>query len=316
MPAAVSTKPAKRRFRYARAATPPAGQITPRDVEIVRQVMRHRFLTTQQIADLLEAPVKKIVDRLTFLYHHAYLDRPHEHRKFYRPGGGSDPMVYALATRGAQLLIDHGFAADPSLDWSRKNREATHRFIEHTIGIADLRVALVRAVRARPGFQLVEPEQLIAAMPPATQAMKNPWLWKAHVTRQKVMHEISLVPDYAFKITFPDGRPRRCLVEYDRGTMPIDRADLRQSSVLKKFLGYAAGRQAKLHQRQFGWKALRILVVTNTPERAANMIAALHDQVPAHGHDAFLITDRMSLAGTDILSHPWRDGRRHVHTLA
>ena len=68
MPAAVSTKPAKRRSRYARAATPPAGQITPRDVEIVRQVMRHRFLTTQQIADRLSISAKTADHHIQHIY--------------------------------------------------------------------------------------------------------------------------------------------------------------------------------------------------------------------------------------------------------
>ena len=282
----------------------------------MRQVARHRFLSTPQIADLLAAPEKKIIDRLTFLFTNEYLDRPLEHRKIFRAGGGSERMVYALARRGAQLLLEHGGAVDPSLDWSRKNREATHRFIHHTLAIAEVRVGLVRAIRSRPGFELLEPEQLITQMPSATQAMANPWLWKAHVTHNAVAREVSLVPDYAFAIRFPDGKRRACLVECDRGTMPIDRTSLDQTSVVKKFLAYTAGKRAKLHQRQFDWKAFRVLFITNTAERAQNLTAAIRERVHADGHDLFLITDRASLIGADILAHPWLDARGRTHSLA
>ena len=315
LPTTELTLKLKRRPKYVPAALPPAGLITSRDVEIIRQVMRHRFLNSTQIAELLDASPKKIVERLTFLFHNQYLDRPHEYRKLYRPGGGSERMAYALATRGAQLLLEHGASADPSLDWARKNREATHRFIEHTLAIAELRVALVGAVRRRAGFTLLEPEKLLAAMPAATRAMQNPWLWKAHVTHNSVAREVGLVPDYAFSIVFPDGKQRPCLVECDRGTMPIDRSNLDQTSVLKKFLGYTAGRRAKLHQRQFDWKAFRVLVITNTAGRAQNLVTVLRERVHADGHDAFLITDRASLAGADILAHPWMDGCGKLHTL-
>ena len=310
-----TTTSSHRRSRFVPAVAPPSFLITPRDVEIVRQVARHRFLNSTQISDLLAAPHKKICDRLTFLFHGKYLDRPHEHRKFYRPGGGSERMVYALATRGAQLLLEHGTRIDPALDWARKNREATHRFIQHTLAIADVRVGLLRGIRSRPGFTLLEPEQLLAAMPPATQAMPNPWLWKAHVTHNSVAREVALVPDYAFAVIFPDGKRRACLVECDRGTMPIDRSNLDQTSLLKKFLGYTAGKRAKLHQRQFDWKAFRVLIITNTAERAQNLATVVRERVHADGHDLFLITDRASLASSDLLAHPWIDARGRKHTL-
>jgi len=315
MTATDALTPHKRRSRFVPAAEAPSFLVTPRDVEIVRQVARHRFLSSVHISDLLDAPHKKICDRLTFLFHARYLDRPRGQKERYRDGGGSERMVYAVTSRGAQLLLDNGTRIDPSLDWARKNREATHRFIQHTLAIADIRVGLVSAIRTRPGFELLEPDQLLKTMPSATQAAHNPWTWRANVSHNGVAREIGLLPDYAFGIVFPDGKRRCCLVECDRGTMPIDRSSLEQTSMLKKFLTYTAGKRAKLHQRQFDWKACRVLVVTNTPERVQNLLTAIRDRIHHEGHELFLITDRASLADTDILAHQWHDALDRTHSL-
>ena len=304
-----------RRSRFVPAAESPPFLLTPRDIEIIRQVARHRFLSSTHISDLLAAPHKKIGDRLTFLFHGKYLDRPRGQKERYRDGGGSERMVYALANRGAQLLIEQDGHGKADIDWTRKNREATHRFIQHTLAIADVRVSLVRGVRTRSGFELLAPQQLFTSMPVATQAMQNPWSWRANVTHNSAAREVGLVPDYAFGIVFPNGKRRCCLVECDRGTMPIDRSNLHQTSMLKKFLAYTAGKRAKLHQRQFDWKAFRVLVITNTPERAKNLLTTVRERVHSDGHDLFLITDRASLAGADILAHAWHDARGTSHAL-
>jgi len=305
----------KRRSRFVPAIEPPSFLITSRDIEIIRQVARHRFLSSLHISDLLAAPHKKVCDRLTFLFHGTYLDRPRGQRERYRDGGGSERMVYALANRGAQLLIEHDGYGRTDIDWSRKNREATTRFIQHTLAIADVRVGLVRAIRERPGFELLEPQQLIAAMPPSTQALKNPWLWRANVQWNDTLKEISLLPDYAFGIIFPDGKRRCFLVEADRGTMPIDRSNLEQTSMLRKFLAYTAGKRAKLHQKQFDWKAFRVLIMTSTPERVENLLTAIRNRIHPEGHDLFLITDRQSLLSADILAHEWQGAKSAAHTL-
>ena len=304
-----------RRSRFVPAAESPPFLLTPRDIEIIRQVARHRFLSSTHISDLLAAPHKKIGDRLTFLFHGKYLDRPRGQKERYRDGGGSERMVYALANRGAQLLIEQDGYGKADIDWTRKNREVTHRFIQHTLAIADVRVGLRRSVRTRSGFELLEPQQLLTSMPATTQAMNNPWAWRANVQFNNGSKEVGLVPDYAFGIVFPDGKRRCCLVECDRGTMPIDRSNLEQTSMLKKFLAYTAGKRLKLHQRQFYWKVFRVLIITNTPERVANLLTTVRQRVHADGHDLFLITDRASLTNADILAHAWHDARGKTHSL-
>ena len=145
-----------RRKRFVRE-TPVPFQLTERDVEIVRLVADHRFPRSTHISELIEAPHKKVCDRLTSLYHAGYLDRPRNQLEYYRAGGGSSAMVYALGNRGAHLLIERDELEGAVVDWARKNVCAMRAFIMHTLAIADVRVALKRAVRTRPGFKSWNP---------------------------------------------------------------------------------------------------------------------------------------------------------------
>src|SRR5579863_1722842 len=135
----------RRRPRFSRADAPPAFQITDRDAEIIRQVARHRFLRSTHISQLLGASHKKILERLSPLYHAGYLDRPRAQIEYHVRGGGSAPLIYALGNRGAQLLFARDGFGNPEIDWGHKNRETGREFILHTLAVADVRVSLAVA---------------------------------------------------------------------------------------------------------------------------------------------------------------------------
>ena len=306
--------PPRRKRRFVRE-TPDPFQLTDRDIALVRLVAQHRFLRSTHLSDLSQAPHKKVCDRLTSLFHAGYLDRPRAQFDHYREGGGSSPIVYALGNHGAQLLIKHDGPEVAEVDWARKNDLAGRQFIQHTLAIADVRVGLQRAIRERPGFQLLEPKQLLETAPAETQRRERPWSWRSKVHYNDATIELGVAPDYPFAILYPDGRFRAFLVECDRGTMPVDRANLTQTSLKRKFLAYAAAKRADLHQRQFGWKAFRVLLVTTNKQRADNVLATIRECVHEHGRGLFLIADRQSLATADIISYPWRDARGLTHAL-
>jgi hypothetical protein len=304
----------RRKRRFVRE-TPDPFQVTERDTAMLQLVARHRFLRSTHLSELCQAPHKKVCARLTRLFHGGYLDRPRAQFDHYREGGGSSPIVYALGNRGAQLLIERHGPEVADVDWARKNDLAGRQFIQHTLAIADVRVALHRAVRERPGFQLLEPKQLLEMAPAETQRRHRPWVWRAKVHHNDATIDLGVAPDYAFAIQYPDGRFRAFLVECDRGTMPVDRANLQQTSLKRKFLTYTAAKRAELHQRHFAWKAFRVLVITTNQQRADNVLATIHDSVHEHGRGLFLIADRQSLATADILAYPWRDARGQTCAL-
>jgi Replication-relaxation len=312
---ALSPPPITRRKRRFVRENAERFQLTDRDVMLVRLVAKHRFLRSTHLSELCEAPHKKVCDRLTSLFHAGYLDRPRAQFDHYREGGGSSPIVYALGNRGAQLLIERHGAEVADVDWTRKNGLAGRQFILHTLAIADVRVALQRAVRNRPGFQLLEPAQLLAMAPADTSRKERPWSWRAKVRYNDTSIDLGVAPDYAFAIQYPDGRFRAFLVECDRGTMPVDRSNLTQTSLKRKFLAYAAAKRAELHQLHFSWKTFRVLLITTNRQRADNVLATIRECVHEHARGLFLIADRQSLAAADIVAYPWRDARGQTLAL-
>jgi len=309
---AAITKPT-RRSRFHRSTELPVFQLTERDVEIVRQVARHRFLRSTHISLLVDAPHKKICERLTLLYHTGYLDRPRSQLEHHVRGGGSAPYVYALGNHGSRLLKECGGFNQANVDWARKNRDSTRQFLLHTLSITDFRVALVAACRNHPGLQLIEPDELLRSAPEQTQQSPNPWSWRVRVQFKGQTTEIGVIPDYVFALILPDGRRRPFVVECDRGTMPIERASLTQSSILRKFLAYEATRAQAVHSSRFAWKNFRVLVTTTSPERQKNMQDSINRT--STRFPLFLFTNNVALTQAGIISHPWRDTDGHSHTL-
>jgi DNA-binding Lrp family transcriptional regulator len=298
-----------RRPRFRRASEPPAFRLTDDDVVIIRQLARHRFLRSTHIAALVGRSLDRTNDRLSRLFHAGYIDRPRAQLDYY-PTAGSAPMVYALADRGARLLIERDGIDFANVEWSRKNRQAGRPFIEHQLEIVDFYVALQRAVARRGNLRLIHPDEIVASFPDQSFSERNPFALRVKISHQGVTHEIGLVPDLVFGLTFADGSRRCFMVEIDRGTMPIARRDIRQTSLERKMHAYLTVHATKQHERQFGWKTFRVLTVTADEHRVRSTLTELRKLRVAgsQGPSLFFFTTRSELCGTDPLSHVWQDG--------
>jgi hypothetical protein len=279
-------------------------------VQIVRQLARHRFLRSTHIAALVARSLDRTNDRLARLFHAGYVDRPRAQLDRF-PSAGSPHFVYALADRGARLLIECDGVEFANVEWSRKNRLAGRPFIEHQLEIMDFYVALQCAGRARADVHLIHPDELVATFPDQRGTARNPFTLKVTLSHRGIMHETALVPDFAFGLTLADGSRRNFMVEIDRGTMPVVRSDiLRQTSFEERMRGYLTVHAAKQHERQFGWKTFRVLTITTDDRRARSMTEALRQLRVPHspGASLFLFATRDELRGADPLTHAWRDG--------
>lgn len=308
MDSATNAKPL-RRPRFRRASEPPAFRLTDDDVVIIRHIAKHRFLRSTHIAALAGRSVDRANDRLSRLFHAGYIDRPRAQLDFY-PTSGSAPMVYALADRGARLLAERDGMQRGNLEWSRKNREAGRPFIDHQLEIVDFHVALERATRGRRDIRVIHPDELIAAFPERSRQSRNPLALRVSVSHEGAVHEIGLIPDLVFGLAFPDGSRRCFMVEIDRGTMPVSRADITQTSFERKMRAYLTAHAANEHERHFGWKTFRVLVVTTDWHRAQSMTEALREiRIPnAPGGSLFLFATRDQLQESNPIDHHWRDG--------
>lgn len=304
----VAISSARRRPRFRRASEPPPFRLTEDDVVIIRQLAQHRFLRSTHIAALVDRSIDRTNDRLHRLFHAGYVDRPRAQLDYYATSG-SAPMIYALADGGARLLIEHDGIEFANVEWSRKNREAGRPFIEHQIELMDFYVSLECAVRDRADVHLVRPAELVASFPDQTFNASNPFALRAVFSHNGVTHQVGVVPDLAFGLKFPDASRRCFMVEIDRGTMPVARNDIRQTSFERKMRAYITAHSARQHEKQFGWKNFRVLTVTADGHRARSIAeSAGRMRVPhSPGPALFLLATRRELAGSDPLAHIWHD---------
>lgn len=305
------------RPRHKRSGNPPPFQLTDRDLEILRAVTRYRFLHSGHIRRLIPGSAKNLSNRLKGLFEHAYLDRPDCQYDFYRPGGGSSLAVYALGDKGARVLSHHdGMTWGERVSWAHKNRDAGRPFLEHTLAIADFAVSLSVDVAASPVVDLCDGPALLARLPATTRKAAKPYRLSVPVVLKSTRHTIGIEPDYACSLGFPAaGRRAYFLVEIDRGTMPVERSDITQSSMMRKFLAYGAVWRSKMHTTAFGWRNFRVLVVTSTAERAQNMRDVLLKLTGAKGSPLFWFADAQALKAHNTLDHVWIDGEGHERRL-
>jgi hypothetical protein len=303
-----------RRPRFRRASEPPAFRLTDDDIEIVRQVARHRFIGSGEIAALVNRSIDRTNDRLMRLYHAGYVDRPRAQLDRF-PTDGSGRIIYALADRGARLLVTEFSAAH--VEWSRKNREAGRPFIEHQIKIVEFQVAMERAACAL-GIRFMSADELLAEAPATIRSARNPLTLRARLSDHGALREISAAPDLVFGLKFADGSRRCFLVEIDRGTMPITRAKLDQTSFERKMRAYIAAHAAREHERQLGWKTFRVLTITSDRQRAQSMIDVLQSlrATGGPGPSLFFFHTFSDLRGSNPIDLLWRDGNdRPVHLV-
>jgi hypothetical protein len=299
-----------RRPRFRRAAKPPPFRVTEYDITIIRHIARHRFLRSTHIAALVGRSLDRVNDRLLRLFHAGYVDRPRAQLDYY-PNSGSAPMVYALADLGAHLLAERDGSRKPDVEFSRRNRSAGRPFIDHQLEIVDFYVSLQCATRRRSDVSLIHSEDIVAGFPEETRTSREPLSLRASVAHQGTDANITIVPDLTFGLRFPDGSRRCFLVEIDRGTMPITRSDVMQTSFERKMRAYLAAYAARQHDVQFGWKTFRVLTVTTDSHRMKAMMENLRTlAVPAQppGVSLFFFTTRDQVRQSNPLAVAWRDG--------
>jgi len=284
--------------RFKRA--PPAApiQLTERDRKIIRLIQRHRFLRSHQIVALIAGSQQQVLRRLKLLFHHGYLERPRAQLEYYERGG-SRPMVYGLSTKAGMLLKQElGIAAS----WNEKNDDIGRMFLEHAILVSDVMVAIELACRKTSGVRLLYEDQLML------QSERHRFQW--HVRVQEHGVTLGVVPDRVFALEYRDHSSQiqrvYFFLEADRGTMPVVRSGLKQTSFYRKLLAYEATWTQKIHQRKLGIHRFRVLTVTTNALRVKSLLDACSRL--KRGHGLFLFADRTVLE-KDPFSPVWQCGK-------
>lgn len=287
--------------RYQRAQAPPAMVLTKRDKEIVKAVYTYRLLTRTQVETLLFPPdggqdhaTKTSVcqKRLKLLYQHEFLDRIHLP---VVPNQGSRPIVYCLAERGAQLVANDLGVDRAAVNWRAKDNEVVFFFLEHTLRINDVRIALSLAAQ-RHNWTMARwlTERELKSL---QERVRDP---------EQPERSLPIAPDAYFTLEQDDKRASFFL-EVDQAT----EANKRFKAKVRAYLAYVASGR---YQERYQTRSLRVLTVTTGEKRLANLVATTKE---ARGGDLFWFTTFNVATPEQILVEPiWRvaghDGQRSL----
>jgi DNA-binding Lrp family transcriptional regulator len=275
-------------------------RLTKRDRRIIRLIHRHRFLRSPQIVALLGGSPQHLLRRLKLLYHHGYLERPRcQLDSYYR--SGSQHIIYGLGNKSLAFLKQELNVDFREVSWGEKNRAVGRIFLEHALLVSDVMVSLELACRKHDGIKLLYEDQL------ALHSERQPFQWR--VKGQDGI-KLGVIPDRVFALEYTDqsAQPQRVhfFLEADRGTMPVVRSGLTQTSFYRKLLAYEATWTQKIHQRHLGIHRFRVLTVTTIAARVKSLLQACSQL--KRGHGLFLFADRTVLE-KDLFSAVWRCGK-------
>lgn len=297
----------------------PAFEITKRVEDILLIVARHRVVRSSHVVDLLAAAepstsAQKVIRCLGLLFHAGYLSRPSAQLDAYRAGAGSRPMVYMLGNHGIDILAAKFGFKRSSVDWSTKARTSSRGDIVHALEVTDFMVAMALACKRRGMVELIYFDEIMRELaPPATRAHPRPYHWPVTVEHRGQETELYIIPDKTFGIrdlNRKSGRDRSFFfLESDRGSMPVMRSNLAQSSLGRKLIGYAHTFRADHHKLIYGLPNMRVLIVTTSRQRINSIITAHRQHTAALvSPRLFLMADRKALLGAnDFFAHPWLD---------
>jgi hypothetical protein len=251
-----------------------------------------------------------VLRRLQLLFHHGYLDRPRAQIDYYRRG--SQAMVYGIASKGARELQQAGGSESGKVDWMNKNRAATRFYLEHTLAVADVMVAVETACRQSTNIRFVPHEAI------ERQSNREPLQWSVSVRHNGESEKLGVTPDKVFALEFP-ARPNKTVLvflEVDRGTMPVIRKHLKFTSFYRKMLAYQESWQQRLHASLFAYQRCLVLVVTTSRERIATFVEANRPFNNGRGSGLFVFADKDAVGGKqNLLRAELQNGHAETVTL-
>jgi hypothetical protein len=275
---------AQRNPRFRRVALKCKTLLTERDCAIIRVVTDHKFLRASHIASLVGGSPQNVRRRLQRLFHLGHLDRPRSQIDYFHEGAGSRELIYSTPGHQVQRF-----------------------YLEHALMASDIGVAFDRTCQAIPEIRVFHERDIAQELQPPSTA-RDRFQWHVDITRDL---RIGVRPDLVLHF----GMERASFfIEADRGTMPVARAGLDQTSILRKLLAYHATWAQGIHRSMFGFDRFRVLVVTTDAERIENMIEAC--QRIDRGHRLFLFAEVDAFVNaTNVFHIPLINGKGEIDSL-
>lgn len=253
--------------------------LTERDIAIILSVYENRFLRRDQIQRLYfpDASLPACNMRLKKLFDHRFLDR------LYVPVAvGTAQAVYALDKKGADIVSKTLKIERSKIKWIREHNRVEFLFLEHTLAVSEFKTNLDLSITGSSKAELIfyqrGDKKLKLKMPDPDGIKKY----------------LALYPDAFFGIRGEKGRSYFFL-EADLGTETLRRFQ-------EKIILYKRYWKEGTYSKDFGFKNFRVLTVTESQKRMANLMQAT---AKVGGKNMFLFTCFTNIADNSIFSEIW-----------
>lgn len=251
----------------------PGLTLQPRDIKILRQVAKHRFMRSEHLHTLTEPAVSRrvIQTRLKKLSSHRYLNRlyvPVVLDGTHAPVSHSRQPIYTLTTRGLRLLGEHDLVQKGGV--TRVAERPSVQFLAHHLVVTDCLVALKRASRNHYAVTLVSGNA------------ENILRVQLHAYRREHSVPSAVVPDGVFTLRYePSGET---LIFY----LEVVRADVKggNARLSEKFRRYVELHRQGFFRQVYGHDRIRAVLFATTSAVRATHLAALAKRL-AHGRQMF-----------------------------
>lgn len=242
------------------SARPPSRlAVQPRDVELLRAVLVHRYLRSEHLHALVSSSVslRVVQGRLKKLHDHSFLKRLYLPVVLgtHRPVAPAAP-IYTLSRQGARILADQSLTDEVVAEkWS--DGLTLPGTLAHHLVVADALVALAVACRSRDDVELV--------------ASEHERTLRQRLRRYRRIHDLqqAVVPDGAFTLRYY-GATDVTLTFY----LEVVRADVKGGNrkLLAKLQRYVELHRAGFFRDGYGHERVRaVLLATTSPARAENL---------------------------------------------
>ena len=177
------------------------------------------------------------------------------------PTAGSAPMAYALADRGARLLIA---ARRPSTSPTSNGAARTAKPAGRSSSISwrpwISMSGCSRRVRSANDLRLIHPDELVAAFPDQSFNARNPFALHVKVSHARCRPRRRRRARFGVRLGVR-GRLAALFSGRDRSRHHADhpRRHRSQTSLERKMRGYLAAHATSQHERRFGWRTFRVL---------------------------------------------------------
>ncbi len=267
---------APRRLRYHRSSSGKRVEPTERDIAWFLALHRHGPLPSNFLLEFtrdIRRNDTRSLERLGDLYHEA--NTPHDGPYLARPTAQWSAVskfersIYDLTPLAHRVLVERGLIEQVA--------PAPRALFHHSLMIACVTASIELAIKAHPGLRFISQQGILARSPNKTLAIPCRISHTNTRTGGSQVLNAALVPDAIFGIEYNDGAERRFrffMVEADRGHEPVRRANLRETSYLRKVLQYMEVVGNGLYRAHFGMRSpMLVLTVTTNATHLHNIMA-------------------------------------------